>query len=156
MPDREIAVQNVSKFISNYSKSSVKPVNNHNTGVCLCISDYCKRRLSVFSELCPRGCSRLRWRGAWKKKKRKEKKPYLSWLLSAVRSGVRRMERSGESGRGLCVRGLSEVLKGEELRREEKDTPCLRISWTALSLRHNKTGLYEFNTGFKVWNMSVY
>lgn len=55
--------------------------------------------------------------------------PHFSGVLSTERSGVRRMERSGEVGRGL-----REVLRGEELRSEEKDKPCLRISCTALSL----------------------
>lgn len=44
-------------------------------------------------------------------------------------SGVRKADGSGDNGRGL-----SEVLSGEELCSEVKDTPCLRISWTALSL----------------------
>lgn len=42
---------------------------------------------------------------------------------------MRKAEGSGDDGRGLC-----EVLRGEELRSDAKDTPCLRISWTALSL----------------------
>lgn len=60
--------------------------------------------------------------------------PHFSDVLSTERSGVRRMERSGEAGRGL-----REVLRGEELRSEEKDKPCLRISCTALSLPQKNT-----------------
>lgn len=55
---------------------------------------------------------------------------HFSGDFSIKRSGVRKAEGSGDDGRGL-----SEVLRGEELRSEVKDTPCLRISWTALSLR---------------------
>lgn len=60
--------------------------------------------------------------------------PHFSDILSMDRSGVRRMERSGEAGRGL-----REVLRGEELRSDEKDKPCLRISCTALSLPQKNT-----------------
>lgn len=55
---------------------------------------------------------------------------HFSVDFSIKRSGVRKPEGSGDDGRGL-----REVLRGEELRSELKDTPCLRISWTALSLR---------------------
>lgn len=55
---------------------------------------------------------------------------HFSGDRSVERSGVRRMDRSGEGGRGL-----RDLLRGEELRSEEKDIPCLRISCTALSLR---------------------
>lgn len=66
-----------------------------------------------------------------------EESTHFSGKLSAERSGVRRMEeedRSGEEGRGL---------RGEELRSEEKDTPCLRISCTALSLWRRTGGWAE-------------
>lgn len=65
---------------------------------------------------------------------------HFSGTLSTECSGVRRIERSGEAGRGL-----RDVLRGEELRSEEKDKPCLRISCTALSLpqenSHTSTNL---------------
>jgi len=44
-------------------------------------------------------------------------------------------DRSGEEGRGL---------RGEELRSEEKDTPCLRISCTALSLWRRTGGADQY------------
>lgn len=61
---------------------------------------------------------------------------HFSGILSMERSGVQRMERSGETGRGL-----REVLRGEELRKEEKDSPCLRISCTARSLMEKITAI---------------
>lgn len=68
---------------------------------------------------------------------------HFSGILSMECSGVRRMERSGETGRGL-----REVLRGDELRKEEKDKPCLRISCTALSLmeKNSDTKFRENNT----------
>ncbi len=63
---------------------------------------------------------------------------HFSGILSMECSDVRRMERSGEAGRGL-----REVLRGEELRSEEKDKPCLRISCTALSLPQKNTATHQ-------------
>ncbi len=58
---------------------------------------------------------------------------HFSGILSTECSGVRRMERSG--------------LREEQLRSEEKDKPCLRISCTALSLpqknSHTSTNLWQ-------------
>lgn len=66
---------------------------------------------------------------------------YLSADLSVERLRLRRTERSGEVWWELV-----ETLRGNELWRGENDTPCLRISWTALSLRTqrhiNKVKIY--------------
>lgn len=54
---------------------------------------------------------------------------YLSEDLSADFSGVLSMERSGDR-----ERGLREALNGEELRKDDNERPCRRISCTARSL----------------------
>lgn len=76
---------------------------------------------------------------------------HFSGDLSITRSAVRKAEGSGDDGWGLC-----EVLRGEELRSDVKDTPCLRISWTALSLRVRDGWKSQLNSRMILPNVLIY